>query len=223
MKRLSGLDATFLHLESPEMPMHVGALHVFELPSGFKGKFVAALRQHMEGRLPLAPPLRRKLWMMPMNITSPVWVDAVPDLTQHIVEVKLPAHKAADETLAIEKMVGRLHANLIDRRRPLWKFHVIEGLAKSAGGRMRVYTQRDRTRLKLTLRGKRLGLSLQEVKELMDMYDSPRDTGPQLRKFLQVLSLHRAQLEQQMADLKLTLEEVKSQEAQARRLLKQTI
>lgn len=91
-----------------------------------------------------------------------------------------------------------------------------------AGGRMRVYTQRDRTRLKLTLRGKRLGLSLQEVKELMDMYDSPRDTGPQLRKFLQVLSLHRAQLEQQMADLKITLEEVKSQEAQARRLLKKT-
>jgi DNA-binding transcriptional MerR regulator len=91
-----------------------------------------------------------------------------------------------------------------------------------AGGRMRVYTQRDRTRLKLTLRGKRLGLSLQEVKELMDMYDSPRDTGPQLRKFLQVLSLHRAQLEQQMADLKITLEEVKSQEAQARRLLKKS-
>jgi DNA-binding transcriptional MerR regulator len=91
-----------------------------------------------------------------------------------------------------------------------------------AGGRMRVYTQRDRTRLKLTLRGKRLGLSLQEVKELMDMYDSPRDTGPQLRKFLQVLGLHRAQLEQQMADLKITLEEVKSQEAQAQRLLKKT-
>jgi DNA-binding transcriptional MerR regulator len=91
-----------------------------------------------------------------------------------------------------------------------------------AGGRMRVYTQRERTRLKLTLRGKRLGLSLQEVKELMDMYDSPRDTGPQLRKFLQVLNLHREQLEQQMADLKITLEEVKSQEAQARRLLKKS-
>jgi DNA-binding transcriptional MerR regulator len=87
-------------------------------------------------------------------------------------------------------------------------------------GRVRVYTQRERTRLKLTLRGKRLGLSLQEIKELMDMYDSPRDTGPQLRKFLQVLSQHRAQLEQQMADIKITLEEVKTQEAQAKRLLK---
>ncbi len=86
--------------------------------------------------------------------------------------------------------------------------------------RVRVYTQRDRTRLKLTLRGKRLGLSLQEVKDLMDMYDSPRDTGPQLRKFLQVLGAHRAQLEQQMADLRLTLDEVKTQEAEAKRLLK---
>jgi DNA-binding transcriptional MerR regulator len=52
------------------------------------------------------------------------------------------------------------------------------------GGRSRVYTPRDRTRLKLTLRAKRLGLSLSEAKELIDMYDSPRDTGPQLRKFL---------------------------------------
>ena len=56
MKRLSGLDATFLHLESPETPMHVGALHIFELPKGFKGKFVTALRRHMTERLPLAPP-----------------------------------------------------------------------------------------------------------------------------------------------------------------------
>jgi DNA-binding transcriptional MerR regulator len=91
-----------------------------------------------------------------------------------------------------------------------------------ASQRVRVYTQRDRTRLKLTLRGKRLGLSLQEVKDLMDMYDSPRDTGLQLRKFLQVLAVHRAQLEQQMADLKLTLDEVKTQEAEAKRLLKRS-
>lgn len=91
-----------------------------------------------------------------------------------------------------------------------------------ANQRVRVYTQRDRTRLKLTLRGKRLGLSLLEVKDLMDMYDSPRDTGPQLRKFLQVLAVHRAQLEQQMNDLKITLDEVKTQEAEAKRLLKKS-
>ncbi|MEO8060704.1 MAG: MerR family DNA-binding transcriptional regulator [Burkholderiales bacterium] len=86
-------------------------------------------------------------------------------------------------------------------------------------GRNRVYTLRDRTRLKLTLRGKRLGLTLAEVKELVDMYESPRDTQPQLKKFLVVLATHRAQLEQQMADLHATLDEVRAQEKEARRLL----
>ena len=86
-------------------------------------------------------------------------------------------------------------------------------------GRHRVYTQRDRTRLKLTLRGKRLGLTLAEVKELVDMYESPRDTQAQLTKFLLVLATHRAQLEQQMADLSLTLDEVRAQQKEARRLL----
>ena len=86
-------------------------------------------------------------------------------------------------------------------------------------GRNRVYTQRDRTRLKLTLRGKRLGLTLAEVKDLVGMYETPRDTQPQLKKFLVVLATHRAQLEQQMADLKVTLDEVGAHEKEARRLL----
>jgi DNA-binding transcriptional MerR regulator len=87
------------------------------------------------------------------------------------------------------------------------------------GGRNRVYTARDRTRLKLTLRAKRLGLSLTEAKEIIDMYDSPRDTGPQLRKFLAVLATHRKQLEDQMADLQAQLDEVKVHEREARALL----
>ena len=145
MKRLSGLDATFLHLETPEMPMHVGALHIFELPKGYKGKFITALRQHMTERLPLAPPLRRRLWMMPMNITNPVWVDAEPDMAKHVVEHKLPPLRAhsRNDLAALEKLVGKLHVQLIDRRRPLWKFHVIEGLSPGADGHKRVamYTQ----------------------------------------------------------------------------------
>ncbi|WP_036593599.1 MerR family transcriptional regulator [Ottowia thiooxydans] len=87
------------------------------------------------------------------------------------------------------------------------------------GGRTRIYTGRDRTRLKLTLRAKRLGLSLTEAKELIDMYDSPRDTGPQLEKFLCVLADHRAHLEAQLADLQATLAEVGEHEKEARALL----
>ena len=91
-----------------------------------------------------------------------------------------------------------------------------------AGGRNRVYSARDRARLRLTLRAKRLGLSLSEAKEIIDMYDSPRDTGVQLRKFLDVLAVHRKQLEGQMADLQVTLEEVREQEKEAHSLLRKS-
>lgn len=87
------------------------------------------------------------------------------------------------------------------------------------GGRNRIYSARDRTRLKLTLRAKRLGLSLSEAKDIIDMYDSPRDTGPQLKKFLAVLAQHRHQLEEQMADLQSNLDEVRVHEREARALL----
>lgn len=86
-------------------------------------------------------------------------------------------------------------------------------------GRSRVYTGRDRTRLKLTLRAKRLGLSLNEAKDIIDMYDSPRDTGPQLQKFLSVLAKQRQALEAQMAELHANLEEIKAHEKEARSLL----
>ncbi|SEA96050.1 MULTISPECIES: MerR family transcriptional regulator [Acidovorax] len=89
-------------------------------------------------------------------------------------------------------------------------------------GRSRVYSPRDRTRLRLTLRAKRLGLSLSEAKEIIDLYDSPRDTGVQLQKFLDVLVVHRRQLEDQMADLQANLEEVREHEKEARALLLKT-
>ncbi|MBN9409727.1 MAG: MerR family DNA-binding transcriptional regulator [Burkholderiales bacterium] len=87
------------------------------------------------------------------------------------------------------------------------------------GGRNRIYTARDRTRLKLTLRAKRLGLSLSEARDIIDTYDSPRDTVPQLRKFLQVLSAHRVQIEEQMAEIQANLDEVRAHEKEARALL----
>jgi len=90
------------------------------------------------------------------------------------------------------------------------------------GGRNRVYTARDRTRLKLTLRAKRLGLSLTEAKEIIDSYDSPRDTAPQLKKFLAVLTEHRKKLEAQMLDLQANLDEIRTHEKEAKALLVKT-
>jgi DNA-binding transcriptional MerR regulator len=103
------------------------------------------------------------------------------------------------------------------------RFYEDQGLLspkrEGAGGRTRVYSARERTRLKLTLRGKRLGLSLQEIKALVDMYESPKDTTPQLKRFLTVLAQHRETLERQREDLEVTLAEIAAHEDECRRLL----
>ena len=94
-------------------------------------------------------------------------------------------------------------------------------LTPQRAGRNRIYTQRDRTRLKLTLRGKRLGLSLLEIKQLVDMYESPSDTTQQLTAFMGVLGQHRRLLEQQREDIDITLAEIAQHEARCRSVLTQ--
>ena len=144
MKQLSGLDATFLYLETPEMPMHVGALNVYEMPAGLRGKFVTRLRQHMAERMPLMPALRRRVWWMPLNLANPAWVDAEPDLRYHITEHRLPKSAATGDGMAeLEAAVSELHASRLERDRPLWRMYVFEGLAPAADGsrRVGVYTQ----------------------------------------------------------------------------------
>ncbi len=141
MHQLSGLDALFLHLETPQMPMHVGALHVFELPPGRKpAAFLKDLREHVADRLPLLPALRRRLSWMPINLSNPAWVEAAPDLTKHIVGHRMPRGSGIAE---LEEQVGLLHPQLLDRSRPLWKFHVFDGLEPGQEGQARValYTQ----------------------------------------------------------------------------------
>jgi len=86
-------------------------------------------------------------------------------------------------------------------------------------GLQRIYTKRDRTRLKLALRGKRLGLSLAEIKDLIDMYDTASDESSQLTKFLTVLTKRKASLEQQREDVEAVLSEINGFEEQCRRML----
>ena len=92
-------------------------------------------------------------------------------------------------------------------------------LAPTREGRNRVYSPRDRTRLKLTLRGKRLGFSLQEIKQLVTMDDTDSDTVPQLEAFLGVLAAHKQQLTQQLDDIRVTLDELALHEGRCRELL----
>jgi DNA-binding transcriptional MerR regulator len=103
------------------------------------------------------------------------------------------------------------------------RFYENQGLLAPAregtNGMRRVYSARDRTRLKLTLRGKRLGFTLQEVSRLLDLYDSPTGTVAQLQAFLDTIAAHRAVLARQLEDLNATLAELAVYEAQGRALL----
>ena len=92
-------------------------------------------------------------------------------------------------------------------------------LAPRREGQRRIYTARDRTRLKLTLRGKRLGLTLGEIRELIDMYEAGRDERPQLERFLAILAQHRGSLEQQREDIEAQLAEIAAFEKRVRQKL----
>jgi DNA-binding transcriptional MerR regulator len=101
------------------------------------------------------------------------------------------------------------------------RFYEDQGLlSPRRDGQRRIYSGRDRTRLKLTLRGKRLGLALSEVRELIDLYEPGRDERPQLERFVAVLASHRAALEAQRADLEAQLGEIAAFEARIRKQLK---
>ena len=93
-------------------------------------------------------------------------------------------------------------------------------LAPRRAGQRRIYSPSDRTRLKLTLRGKRLGLTLSEIRELIDMYEPGRDERPQLKRFLAVLESHKASLLQQRTDIEAQLTELQAFEKKIHRQLK---
>jgi DNA-binding transcriptional MerR regulator len=128
---------------------------------------------------------------------------------------KAPAAKGAAKSFTITELAAEFDVT----PRAIRFYEDVGLLEPTRAGRNRVYSQRERTRLKLTLRGKRLGLSLQEIKQLVEMYDSPSDTRPQLEAFLAVLRSHRQQIELQLEDIRVTLEEIAQHEARCERLL----
>ena len=103
------------------------------------------------------------------------------------------------------------------------RFYEDQGLlAPRRDGQRRIYSPRDRTRLKLTLRGKRLGFSLSEIRDLIDMYEPGRDERPQLERFLSALESHKASLMQQREDLEAQLSEIQAFEKKVRKQLKRS-
>lgn len=126
MDHLSGLDATFLHVESPETPMHVASLHVLDLPEGYRGDYCEDVRHHLQERQHLADLLTRRLALMPFDLSDPVWVrDDDIDWDYHVRPITLPA---PGSNAQLQALVARLHSSLLDRSRPLWEVAVITGL-----------------------------------------------------------------------------------------------
>lgn len=132
LRRLSGLDALFLHAETSDTPMHVASLHLFEFPKGYDGDFYVRVRQQLAQRLHLVPLFRRKLRTLPLGIANPVWVDDPDiDLDYHVRRVVLPRPGTQAQ---LEACAAAIHSTLLDRSRPLWDVHVIEGLVSGQVG-----------------------------------------------------------------------------------------
>jgi diacylglycerol O-acyltransferase / wax synthase len=130
MKTLSGLDATFLYLETPETPMHVGSLQLYELSDGFKGSFHKAVQAHLARRVHLAPIFSRRLAFMPLSMGHPSWVDAGEvDLDFHVRKAKGGQLTVRE----VEAEAARLHGQPIDRSRPLWEFTIFDSIKPPSG------------------------------------------------------------------------------------------
>jgi len=126
MKQLSGIDASFLYMETPEMPMHVAGLHIYEPPAGFSGSFFDHFREFFLSRMHLAPIFEKKLARTVLELDHPGWVDAGEmDMDYHLRRVTVPAPGSFAQ---LEQLVGDLHSVPLDRTRPLWQVTVIEGL-----------------------------------------------------------------------------------------------
>ena len=112
MRQLGAADASFLYMETPQTPMHVGGLYLFELPAGYEGDFYEDFKAHVAGRLHLAPILSKRLSPLPreidpLGVEHPLWVDAgEPDLDYHVRRLGLAKPGTLEQ---LEELVGRLH------------------------------------------------------------------------------------------------------------------
>lgn len=132
--RLSALDASFLYMDQPTTPMHVGSVAVFRKPrSGFDYERLVDL---ISGRIGLVPRYRQKIRQIPYGVARPVWVDDTDfDVTYHVRRSALPG-PGTDR--ALNELVARLMSRPLDHTRPLWEMYLVDGLS---GGRVAIVTK----------------------------------------------------------------------------------
>ena len=126
MERLSGLDATFLYLETDAGHMHVAMVGIYDVSTMRDGYSFEALKQHIANRLHVVPPFRRRLVEVPFQFHHPVWIeDPDFDLDYHVRRITCPAPGGRRELGAV---AGEIASVPLDRSRPLWEAWVVEGL-----------------------------------------------------------------------------------------------
>ncbi|MBA3252280.1 MAG: wax ester/triacylglycerol synthase family O-acyltransferase [Geodermatophilaceae bacterium] len=164
--RLSALDVSFLYLEEPTTPMHVGGLVVLQPPeSGFDYDALVAL---IEARIGLVPRYRQKIKNIPGRLANPVWVDDGDfDVTYHVRRSALPR---PGSDVQLRELTARLMSRRLDRNRPLWEIYLVEGLAE---GKIALITKTHHAMV-----DGRSAVDLGQV--LLDLTPVPRDTGEDL-------------------------------------------
>lgn len=166
MKQLSGIDATFLYMETEQTPMHVAGLTTFDLPKGFRGSFHKHYTEFFKGRVHMVPIFGMKLAKAAFQLDHPGWVDAGEiDWDYHILSAKLPKPGNRKQ---LEDMVAKLHAEPLDRSRPLWQFTIIEGLE---GRQAALYSKVHHA----AVDG---GAGMVITKALYDVTETPREVEP---------------------------------------------
>ncbi len=136
MQQLTGVDATFLNMETPTQQGHVGGVVVVDPSTAPPGWGFATLRRLIEERIHLLPPFRRRLVTVPLDVDRPYWIeDPHFDLDFHLRHIAVPPPGGPAE---LADLVARIHERPLDRTRPLWEMYLIEGLD---GGRMATYTK----------------------------------------------------------------------------------
>ena len=127
VQHLSSLDASFLHLETPETPMHVGSLVLLEPLKDRPDSLYEDIKAMLINRSNISRIFQHKLAPMPFELAEPVWIeDGDVDFDYHIRHVILPK---PGSMLQLEALIARLHSSPLDRSRPLWEAYVVEGMS----------------------------------------------------------------------------------------------
>ena len=136
MKRLSGMDATFLYLETPEMHMHVIGVLLLDTTTTPAGYSFEKVRKMVDDRIHLMPSFRRRLVTVPFGLGHPVWIDDPTfDVENHLLRIGAPP---PGDQRALAEVVGEIASRALDRSKPLWEMWVVEGLE---GGQAAIVTK----------------------------------------------------------------------------------